>query len=124
MKRKFQDLAAFTIDDIDAALTRNDPGELVLLSITVALSFPDLALAQEVCARLSTYEDPKIRGNAVAALGHLARRFRKLDDTRVKAIIESALQDADEYVRVHAKSAADEIHQFLGWDIEGHVYGV
>jgi hypothetical protein len=124
MKRKFQDLAAFTIDDIDAALTRNDPGELVLLSITVALSFPDLARAQEVCVRLSTYEDPKIRGNAVAALGHLARRFRKLDDTRVKAIIESALQDADEYVRVHAKSAADEIHQFLGWDIEGHVYGV
>lgn len=124
MKRKLQDLETFTIEDVHAALQRNDPGELALVSITVALSFPDFTGAQEVCVRLSAYEDPKIRGNAVAALGHLARRFRKLDEGTVKLIIESALRDPDEYVRVHAKSSADEIHQFLGWEIKGHVYGI
>jgi hypothetical protein len=45
-----------------------------------------------------------------------------LDEQAVKPIIESALLDSDEYVRVSAKSAADEIHQFLHWNIQGHVY--
>jgi hypothetical protein len=64
-----------------------------------------------------------VRGNALASLGHLARRFRSLDEQAVKPVIEAALGDTDEYVRVHAQSAADEIHQFLHWNIQGHKYG-
>jgi hypothetical protein len=41
----------------------------------------------------------------------------------VKPVIEAALADSDEYVRTHAKAAADEIHQFLHWTIRGHVFG-
>lgn len=68
MKRKLQDLDTFTIDNINAALVRKDPGELALVSITVAISFSDPIQAQEVCIKLSRYEDPWIRGNAVAGL--------------------------------------------------------
>jgi hypothetical protein len=57
------------------------------------------------------------------SLGHLARRFRTLDEKTVKPIIEQALLDKDEYIRMNAKSAADEIHQFLHWKIDGHSYG-
>jgi len=120
---RFQELERFTARDIDAALERNDPQELQLVSVTVALACPDQAAAQDACLRLSRHAHNKVRGNAVMSLGHLARRFRTLDEQVVKPLIESALHDADEYVRTRAKSAADEIHQFLGWSIAGHVYG-
>lgn len=123
MTVRFQDLASFTIDDVNAAITRNDPDELQFVSITIALSSSESALAQEVCLKLSTHEHHKVRGNAVMSLGHLARRFRTLDEDKVRPILESALHDPDEYVKMLAKSAADEIQQFLHWQIVGHVYG-
>jgi hypothetical protein len=123
MRTKFQDLKHFTDGDVDAAMKRNDPDELQFVPVTVALSSPDQSFAQNICIELSRHGHGKIRGNAVMSLGHLARRFRKLDERAVKPVIESALTDEDEYVRTLAKSAADEIHQFLGWSIAGHVYG-
>ncbi len=124
MTVKFQDLERFTAEDIDAALERNEPRELQLLSVTVALLCQDPLLAQDVCLKLSTHAYDQVRGNALMSLGHLARRFRILEEQTVRPIIESALTDRNDYVRIHAKSAADEIHQFLGWTISGHEYGV
>lgn len=121
--RRFQDLEYFTNDDVNDAILRNDPAELALVSITVALSSPDAACAQDVCLRLGVYKDPRVRGNAVMCLGHLARRFRSLDEPRVRPLIEASLRDSDDYVRTLAVSAADEVHQFLGWEFPGHVYG-
>ncbi len=123
MTIRFQDLASFTIDDVNEAIARNDPDELPFVPIMVALSSPELAEAQDVCLRLCAHENHKVRGNAVMSLGHLARRFRALDQNVVKPALEAALNDNDDYVKTLAKSAADEIHQFLHWHISGHVYG-
>jgi HEAT repeat protein len=123
VKTRLQDLEHFTAADIDAAIKRNDLDELLLVSVTVALVHPDQLAAQDVCLRLSLHAHNKVRGNAVMSFGHLARRFRALDEQTVKPIIEAALNDEDDYVRTHAKSAADEIHQFLGWNIAGHEFG-
>jgi hypothetical protein len=119
----FQDLKQFSAGDVAAAVERNDPDELQLVSITIALSCPDQRLAEETCLTLSAHPHRKVRSHAVMSLGYLARRFRRLDEQRVKPIIEAALVEPDEYVRTHAKAAADEICQFLHWDIHGHVYG-
>ncbi len=118
----FQDLEHHTDDDIEAALSRNDPAELALLSITVALSCRDAASAEKLCIRLAASDDPGVRANALVSLGHLARRFRVLDERAVRPLIQAGLADAHELVRLHAKSAADEIHQFLGWNFKGHTY--
>ena len=123
MIKRIQDLDAITIKDVNGALLRNDPAELQLLSITIALSDLDFNFTQSVCIRLCSWDNGTIRGNALVSLGHLARRYRMLDEQSVKPVIESALLDSDEYVRISAKSAADEIHQFLHWDIRGHAYG-
>ena len=120
---KFQDRERFTHKDVEAAIIRNDPAELQLVPVTVALISSDPSFAQEVCIKLAAHENNKVRGNAIMSLGHIARRFRRLNEHEVKPIIEAALQDGDDYVRMLAKSAADEIHQFLGWPIAGHVYG-
>jgi hypothetical protein len=120
---KFQDLEQFTNVDVEAAIERNDPEELQLVPLTVALSSSDQPFAEGVCLRLAAHSHNKVRGNAVMSLGYLARRFRELNEHTVKPVIEAALIDTDEYVRTHAKAAADEIHQFLHWTIQGHEYG-
>lgn len=120
---RLQDLEQFSQDDVEAAILRNEPDELKLVPVTVALAFPNHNFAEAVCVRLFSHYDPKVRGNSLISLGHLARQFHVLDESVVKPLIERGLCDEDEYVRVHAKSAADEIHQFLHWQIEGHVYG-
>lgn len=120
---KFQDLLHITENEVSAALLRNDPDELQFVSITIALSGLDRRFSQSVCYQLCSCEDGRVRGNALVSLGHLARRFGQLDEPLIKPVIESSLQDRDEYARMCAKSAADEIHQFLHWRIAGHVYG-
>jgi hypothetical protein len=123
MGARFDDLVTFTDDDVEAAIRRNDPDELPLVPVTVALVSPDPTTAAAFCARLAVHDDPRVRRNAVAALGHHARRFRSLDEQRIKPIIESAPRDRNAEVRSNARSAADEIHQFLHWTIAGYVYG-
>ncbi len=120
---KFQDLDHFTSDDITAAIERNVPSELKLVPIIVAIVSDDPSAAADVCITLCSHHDTLVRGNAILSLGHLARRFRSLDEALVKPLLERALQDPDEYVRTSAKSAADEIHQFQHWIIAGHKYG-
>jgi len=123
MSTKFQDLDQISEGDVAAAVERNDPEELELMSITIALSSSDQRLSEDTCLLLAIHRQSRIRAHAVMSLGYLARRFRRLDEVRVKPVIESALAETDEYVRMHAQAAADEISQFLHWDIKGHVYG-
>jgi hypothetical protein len=93
MIKKFQDLDTITIKEVNAALLRDDPHELELVSITIALSELDFNFTQSICIRLSSSSYSKVRGNALVSLGHLARRYLMLDE------------------------------QFLHWDIKGHSYG-
>lgn len=123
MGKKIHDLESFTASDVAAALARNDPDELALLAITVVLGSEDAVLAEAVAEGLCRHEDLNVRINALAALGHGARKFRSLDEARIKPLLEAALQSADEGLASAAQSAADEIHQFLGWNIRGHEYG-
>lgn len=123
MKKKLQEQGVITVKEVMTALQRNDAAELRLVAITLALSDLDFHFTQSVCIRLCSSENDKVRGNALISLGHLARRYRILDEQTVKPIVEKGLHDASGYVRECAKSAADEIHQFLHWTIQGHVYG-
>jgi hypothetical protein len=123
MTDKLQDLTSITEKDVNAALLRNDHEELEFVSLTLALSDLDFNFTQSVCLQLGSNKNSGVRGNALVSLGHLARRYRHLEERSVKPIIEAGLRDADEYVRMSAKSAADEIHQFLHWQISGHQYG-
>jgi len=123
MTYKLQDLNNITENDVNAALLRNDHEELEFVSLTLALSDLDFNFTQSVCLRLGSDKHSGVRGNALVSLGHLARRFRHLEEQSVKPVIEAGLRDANEYVRMSAKSAADEIHQFLHWQISGHQFG-
>lgn len=122
--KKFQELDTFTRRDVEEALRRDADDEISFVPLTVALVATDPAYAQQVCLKFAADHRPMVRGNALDSLGHIARRFRTLDELPVKLAIEAGLVDNDDHVRLSAKSAADEIHQFLGWTFQNHAYGI
>ena len=103
---------------VEAAIERDDPVELEDLALRVALEGQEREWIQACCAQLARHRSAVVRGNAVAALGHVARRFGRLDPHRVKRIVEIALFDRSDYVRRQAASAADDLATFLSWEFE------
>lgn len=110
--KRFGDSGCYTDQDVEAALRRNDASELLHVAIAVGLGHPNLSWAENVSLQLAAHDDPTVRGNAVLALGHLARRFGALSDA-ARARVQEALQDPDPHVHGHALSAADDIETFL-----------
>ncbi|HZG53863.1 MAG TPA: hypothetical protein VEZ40_17295 [Pyrinomonadaceae bacterium] len=104
--------------EVEAAISRNDPDELLKAVISAALHSDDPGWAEDVCLRLAKHEHFNVRGNAILGFGHLARIHRRLDERRVKPLIETALREANDYVRGQADAAADDVEFFLKWKID------
>jgi len=105
-------------DRVEAAIERDDPLELADVIFEVGLEAAEREWAQACCVALARHRNAEVRGNAVAAFGHLARRFGQLDPRRVKRLIDIALWDRSEIVRRQAASAADDLGTFLAWEFE------
>jgi hypothetical protein len=103
---------------VEAALERDDPGELQDLVLRVALDAEEREWAEWCCAQLARHRSAQVRGNALLGFGHLARRWGRLDPHRVKRLVQIGLFDRNEYVRGQAESAADDLHTFLAWEFE------
>jgi hypothetical protein len=117
--RHYQEPSRLTVEYVEDAIARDDPGELPGVPISVSLCHDSLEWSQTVCVRLSSHRDATVRGNAILGFGHLARRFRRLDEDMVRPVIENALTDADRYVRGQAHAAAEDVTHFLGWRVTG-----
>lgn len=85
--------------------------------LSVALHDEDVTWAEAFCERFTQHPEPGIRGCALMGFGHLARRFRQLDE-RVRAHLLAGLSDPDEWVKGQAVAAADDVRQFLGWYLQ------
>lgn len=104
--------------EIEDLLGTAEPEELAEVPIVISLDPPDAAWAEEICLDLTDHEDPTVRGNAVLALGHLARTTGDLDEGRTRAAIAAALVDEDEYVRGQAEAAAEDLETYMDWVVE------
>ncbi len=106
----------WTERDIEAALDRADPQELLYVPIVVGMNAADCqpGWAEEICLRLAVHPNFNVRGNAILGLGHIARTCRVLDTKASVPVINAALQDEDEFVRGHAVSAAEDLSVCLG----------
>lgn len=101
--------------ELERVIEEDDPEELLALLIELALSCDDREFAQACCLRLARHGNVDVRGNAVLAVGHLARRFGELDRAQVEPAIRAALGDANAHVRDQAEQAADDLREHLGW---------
>jgi hypothetical protein len=116
---KYEVIAQLGKDEIDSAILRNNPEELLYAVLSAALYSDDAGWAENVCLRLARHEHFNVRGNAILGFGHIARIHRKLTKDLVKPVIETALGDVSDYVRDHADSAAEDVEFFLKWKIKG-----
>ncbi len=114
---KHETLADFSTNEIEVAIRDNNLIKLRLISISISLFSADLIRAEQICLTLSTHADPTVRGNAILGFGHLARRFGKLPQERILAVIENALMDENSFVRGQADAAADDVEFFLEWKV-------
>ena len=102
-------------NEIEAALVRNDPEELLIGVLSAALYLEDRIFAQKVCIRLSEHPHFNVRGNALLGFAHIARIDGELDEAKVKPLIKNGLVDNNDYVRGQAEDAVDDIEHFLDW---------
>jgi hypothetical protein len=109
----FQD--GWTEADVEAAIARNDPAELLYAPIVVSMDPPDCEWAESVCVRLAVHPNPRVRANAILGFGHLARTCRKLNKPVVRPLVESGLNDPAPEVRGQAEAAVMDLQTFLGW---------
>jgi hypothetical protein len=103
---------------VENAIERDDPIELMDLALDIGTEGETREWAQSCCVQLARHRNAQVRGNAVLAFGHLARRFGRLDPQRVRRQVEIALRDPSEYVRAQAASAAEDLSTFLSWDFD------
>ncbi len=103
---------------IEDAIESDDVLVLMDLVMDIGLAGESREWAQSCCVQLVRHRNANVRGDAVLAFGHLARRFGQLDSQRVRRLVQIALHDPSEYVRNQASSAADDLSTFLGWEFE------
>ena len=115
---RYQDIPGSGDYDIDAVLARGDLAELRLVVLSISLHSENPEQAEEICLRLAQHRDGITRGNSVLGLGHVARIHRRLTEGAARPVVEAALRDPDEWVRGQATSAADDIEQYLGWNLD------
>jgi hypothetical protein len=103
---------------VEDAIDRDDPTELAELAAEIGITGNPWEWAQSCCIELARHRSAGVRAAAIASLGHLARRFGRLDPGRVRRLVEVALFDPSAAVRARADDAADDLLTFLGWEFE------
>ena len=90
--------------------------ELITLTLSVSEYHNNWKFAQELCVRLSKYENSLIRANAVLGFAYIARTKGKLEKHIVKPIILKELRENQEY-NWRILDAIDDINLFMKWRI-------
>jgi hypothetical protein len=108
-----------SMEEVEASIDANDTRMLAVAALSASLHGSDAEWSSSVCRRLAIHENELVRGNALLALGHMARLGRALGQHVTLSAIEKGLQDSDSYVRGQAEAAADDCEHFLGWRMQG-----
>jgi len=103
-------------DALWAAIARDDVEYLQHGIVAAALDEDDYATVRRICVALSDHRDELVRGNAILGFGHLARRFGEVAPGDARLVRAATLDDSG-HVAGHARSAADDIHMFVGVDV-------
>ena len=104
---------------VESAVARGPANEARRLLLGAALEADDPEWI-EMLALASTkrWSEPTVAGAGLLALAYVARRFRTIGAAeQAKDIIAAGLRAQDPALRGEAEDAADELRQFLGWDL-------
>ena len=109
----------WTIEEAEAVLARDEPGELLYVPIVAGMNAPDCGRewAESVCFRLAGHPDFNVRANSILGIAHIARTCGNLNTEDAIPIVADALNDSHEYVRGIAADVADDLKMYLDLNI-------
>ncbi len=111
----YEEIKKFSKQEVEKAISKDDPKELLYAVLSVTLYSENADYAEKICVQLSNHKHFNVRGNAILGFSHIARIHEKLNENIVKPIVENALKDDNEYVRVQAEGAKEDLEHYLGW---------
>lgn len=109
----YNPLDQLTNIEIKNILEKEDIDELIKLPLSVGENHVNWKYAQEICVKLSNYEDSRIRANAVLGFAYIARTKGMLEKHIVKPIILRELKENKE-CQWRILDAIDDIN-FMKW---------
>ncbi len=114
-KPVYQAIPEFSKVEMELIIAENDIEKLIFVPLFASLYFEDRDFAYEVCIKLASHPNINVRGCAIEGFEHIARIDGKLDKEIVKPLIEKALVDESEFVRIKADDTKDGLEHFLKW---------
>jgi hypothetical protein len=115
MKLEYVVIKRLSQEEVESAILRNIPEELTRAVLSAALHSDNPGWAEEICLKLTNHESINVRCNAIQGFGHIARIHGRLNESKVKPIIEAALKDENYYLRGEADDTADDVEVYLKW---------
>ncbi len=109
---RYEEIPAIDLPAAEAGITSGVPSQIADALLRASLSLIDPTWVEAACLRSLAHPDLEVRWAALSALGHLARRYRRLDIGDVLAAVKplrdnpalagkvsDLLDDIDTYVR-------------------------
>lgn len=116
MNKVYKPLEILSDVEINNILKKGDLNELILLPLSVGEYHRNWKYAQDLCVKLSSHEDARVRANAVLGLAYIARTKGSLEKHIVKPILLKELRENEE-CKWRIIDAIDDINLFMKWDI-------
>jgi hypothetical protein len=111
----YKSIPEFSKSQMETIIAQNDIEQLIYVPLFASLYFEDRDFAYKICLKLADHPNFNVRGCAIEGFEHIARIDGKLDKEIVKPLIEKALVDESEFVRVKADDTKDGLEHFLKW---------
>lgn len=113
---KYKALDNFSDEEINTILNSDNLLEIIRLPISVGMNHHNWKFAQDLCIKLSTHSDWRVRANCLTGLQYIAQTKGKLEKHLVKPILLNALK-SDEWDQLDAINVTKRINSLLNWKI-------
>jgi len=112
----YSSLDNFSNEYILSILNGDNLDDLIRLPLSVGMNHNDWKFAQDLCIKLSSHSDWRVKANSLRGLEYIAKTKGRLEKHLVKPILLSALK-SNEWENLDIVQVTFRINQYLNWKI-------
>ncbi len=113
---KYSPLDTLSNDDIASLLLSENIEDTIKLPLLVGYNHPNWKFAQDLCIKLSSHTDWRVRANSLRGLEYIAKTRGNLEKHLVKPVLIAALKSSD-CDKLDAIHVTNKINKYLNWKI-------
>jgi hypothetical protein len=98
-------------------MRRNDIERLLMIPIELGFRHENWRFIQDISAKLSEHEDPRVRANALFGIEYAAKFRGRVEKNILKPVLLRALRDSDALVSSQARDVIEAINLLMGLNI-------